>query len=124
MKDEFHTKLNRYINAGWWEPRTTSQAAPLMSVPKIDCKLRTIIDAHQRNENTVKDVTPLPDQEMIREDVARAPIRSKIDLADAYKQVRVCPMDVDKTAFSTIAGTFVIHIVQQGDCNTLQCFNA
>ena len=72
MKDEFHTKSNRYINARWWEPRTISQAAPLMCIPKKDSKLRTVIDARQRNENTVKDVTPLPDQEMIREDIARA----------------------------------------------------
>ncbi len=57
MKDEFHTKLNRYINAGWWEPRTASQAAPLMCVPKKDGKLRTVIDARQCNKNTVKDVT-------------------------------------------------------------------
>ena len=105
-----------YINAGWWEPRTTSQAAPLMCVLKKDGKLRTVIDARQHNENTVKDVTLLPDQETIREDVARAPIRSKIDLADTYEQVRIRPTDVDKTAFSTIAGTFVSHVVQQGDC--------
>jgi hypothetical protein len=122
MRDEFHTKLNRYINAGWWEPRTASQAAPLMCVHKKDSRLRTVIDARQRNENTVKDVTPLPDQETIREDVARAPIRSKIDLADVYEQVRVRPTDVDKTAFATIAGTFVSHVVQQGDCNAPATF--
>jgi hypothetical protein len=122
MRDEFHTKLNRYINAGWWEPRTASQAAPLMCLHKKDGRLRTVIDARQRNENMVKDVTPLPDQETIREDVARAPIRSKIDLADAYEQVRVRPTDVDKTTFTTIAGTFVSHVVQQGDCNAPATF--
>ena len=120
MKDEFHTKLNRYVNARWWEPQTTSQAAPLRCVPKKDGKLRTVIDARQRNKNTVKDVTPLPDQETIREDVARAPIRLKINLADAYEQAQVHPTDIDKTAFSTIAGIFVSHVVQQGDCNALK----
>ncbi|KAK0211842.1 hypothetical protein IW262DRAFT_1236417, partial [Armillaria fumosa] len=53
------------------------------------------------NENTVKDVTPMPDQDNIREDVARAKYRSKIDLSDAYEQVHVVSGNVWKTAFST-----------------------
>lgn len=59
----------------------------------------------------VKDVTPLPDQDTIREDVAWAKYRSKIDLADAYKQVRVEPGDIKKTVFSTILGTYVSNVV-------------
>ncbi len=93
-----------------------------MCIPKKDGRLRTVIDARQRNDNTVKDVTPLPDQKVIREDVARAPIRSKIDLADAYEQVRVKPEDVDKTVFTTIAGTYASNVVQQGDCNAPATF--
>ena len=45
------------------------------------------MDARQWNENSVKDVTPLPDQEVIWEDVARVKFRSKINLTDTYKQV-------------------------------------
>jgi hypothetical protein len=72
----------------------------------------------------VKDIMPLPDQEAIREDVARTRYRSKIDLANAYEQVRIEPKDVPKTVFSTIMGTYVSNVVQQGDCNapaTFQC---
>ena len=122
LRDEFYQKLNRYIDAGWWEARASSQAAPLMCIPKKDGHIRTVVDARQRNDNTVKDVTPLPDQEVIREDVARGRYRSKIDLADAYEQVRVRLEDVYKTAFSTIAGTYVSNVVQQGDCNAPATF--
>ena len=122
FREQFYEKLNRYITAKWWEPKTTAQAAPLLCVAKKDSKLRTVVDARQRNDNTVKDVTPLPDQEIIREDVARATIRSKIDLSDAYEQVRVRPEDVWKTAFATIAGTYVSNVVQQGDCNAPATF--
>jgi len=59
----------------------------------------------------IKDVTPLLDQEVIREDVARAKIRSKIDLTDAYEQVRVWPEDVIKNAFTMILGTYVSHVM-------------
>ncbi len=65
LREDFHKKLNRYIDTGWWEPRTATQAAPLMCIPKKDGRLRTVIDARQRNDNTVKDVTPLPDQKVI-----------------------------------------------------------
>jgi len=121
-KEAFYEKLNRYIRANWWEPRTTPQAAPLLCVPKKNNKLRTVIDTRQRNDNTVKDVTPLPDQEIIWEDVAQAQYQSKINLADTYEQVQVRPEDVPKTAFSTIAGTYVSNVVQQGDCKAPASF--
>ena len=70
----------------------------------------------------VKDVTPLPDQDVICLDVARAKICSKIDLSDAYKQVRIVPNDVHKMAFAMIYSTFVSNIMQQGDCNAPSTF--
>ena len=122
IRKEFQEKLNRYVNAKWWVPATGTQALPLMCIPKKDGRIRTVIDARQRNENTVKDVTPLPDQEVIREDVAQGKFRSKIDLADAYKQVRVESKNVHKTLFATIMGTYHSNVVQQGDCNTPATF--
>jgi hypothetical protein len=54
--------------------------------------------------------------------VARAKIRSKIDLSDAYEQVHIHLEDVDKTAFATISGTYMSLVMQQGDCNTPATF--
>lgn len=54
--------------------------------------------------------------------MARAPVRSKIDLADAYEQVCVRPEDVGKMVFATISGTLVSTVVQQGDCNVPATF--
>ena len=56
------------------------QAPPLLCVPKKNGRLRTVVDARKRNENTFKDVTPFPDQDQIRMDVARAKYRTKIDM--------------------------------------------
>jgi hypothetical protein len=122
LKPELTEKIARYTRAGWWKPDQVEQAAPMLCVRKKNDKLRTVVDGRQRNENTVKDVTPLPDQDVIRLDVARAKIRSKIDLSDAYEQVRVVPSDVHKTAFATIYGTFVSNVMQQGDCNAPSTF--
>ena len=57
--------------------------ALLMIVLKKDGSIRTIIDARQWNDNTLSDVNPMPDQEMIRNTFVRAQFRTKIDLSDA-----------------------------------------
>jgi hypothetical protein len=95
-----------------------SQAAPMLCIFKKDSvKLHTIINRCKCNDNMEKDVTPFPDQEQIRHDVAQAKYQSKIDMSNAYEQIRVEPKDVWKTVFATIYGTFVSHTMQQGDCN-------
>ncbi len=94
----------------------------MLCLPKKDRHLRTVVDCHQRNENTIKDVTPMPDQDSIREDVARGKYRLKIDLSDAYEQVRIVLDDIWKTAFATIRGTYTSAVMQQGDCNASATF--
>ncbi|KAL1944124.1 hypothetical protein VTO73DRAFT_3309 [Trametes versicolor] len=116
-RPELLSKWNRYVKAGWWEMKPVTQAAPMLCVLKKNGKLRTVIDARQRNDNTHKDVTPFPDQDNIRLDVARAKFRSKIDMSDAYEQICIDVEDIGKTAFSTVFGTAVSHVMQQGDCN-------
>ncbi|KAF8223419.1 hypothetical protein L208DRAFT_1316812, partial [Tricholoma matsutake] len=34
LHDQFHEKINRYVNAGWWEPQSVSQAAPMLCLNK------------------------------------------------------------------------------------------
>jgi hypothetical protein len=94
----------------------------MLCVYKKNMALRTVVDGQQCNNNTIKDVMPLPDQDLIRLDVARAKICSKIDLSDVYKQIHIIPSDMPKTAFMTIYGTFASNIMQQGDCNTPSTF--
>ena len=117
MKPQLMEKLWQYIKAGWWIPKTASQAAPLLCIPKKSGKLRTVVDCRQRNDNTVKDVTPFLDQDQIWMDIARAKFRSKINLSNAYEQIHIEPEDVHKTAFASVFGTCESNVMQQGDCN-------
>ena len=57
---------------------------------------RTIVDYHQWNENTVKDITPFLDQDNIHLDVACRKYWSKLDMSDA---------------FINIDGTFVSNVM-------------
>ena len=87
MRKPLAEKIDTYCKAGWWCPARAEQAALMLIVPKKNGALHTVINTQKRNANTVKDVTPFPDQDMIRLDVARAKFRSKIDLSNAYEQV-------------------------------------
>ncbi|KAL1947388.1 hypothetical protein VTO73DRAFT_14349 [Trametes versicolor] len=122
LRPQVNDKIQHYTRAGWWEPHPADQAAPLLCVYKKDGRLRTVVDLRQHNENTVRDVTPFPDQDQIRNDVAHAPFRSKLDMSDAYEQIRIVADDVGKTAFATIFGTLLSHVMQQGDCNAPSTF--
>ena len=119
LREQLREKMDRYIRAGWWEERNVPYASPLLCIYKKTGLLRTVVDTRERNLNTVRDLTPFPDQDMIRNDVARAKFRSKLDMTDAYEQIRIEPEDVWKTAFATIFGTMVSHTMQIGDCNGL-----
>jgi hypothetical protein len=117
LQPQLRAKIARYTEAGWWVPVASESAPPMLCIPKKDGTLRTVVDCRQRNDNTVKDLTPFPDQDQVRHAVARAKYRSKIDLSNAFEQLRVMPEDVFKTVFATIYGCFVSHVLQQGDCN-------
>ena len=70
----------------------------------------------------MKDVTPMPDQDNIRNNVLRVQYRTKIDISDAYEQIHVEPEDVWKNTFSMVYGTFTGNIMLIGDCNAPSTF--
>ena len=61
LKTELGEKIAHYTRAGWWELAQVKQAAPMLCVPKKNSMLRTVVNRRQQNNNTVKDITPLPD---------------------------------------------------------------
>lgn len=117
LVDQLSDKITTYSNAGLWVPCTDREAIPLLCIFKKNGKLRTPIDARARNANTHLDVTPLPDQDWIRDAVARGKYVSKLDMTDAFEQIRILPEHVKHTTFSTIFGTYRSQVLQQGDLN-------
>jgi hypothetical protein len=116
---QLREKTERYVNAGWWKPAHGQNTSPLLAIPKIcaELKLCTVIDTREHNANTIIDLMPLPNQDMIREVVASHPFVSIIDISDAYEQMRIVPEDVPKMLFSSPLGTYISNVLQQGDCN-------
>ena len=122
LQEELREKITRYVTTGWWEMKPVYQAAPLLCVPKKNGKLWTVVDVWKRNDNTYKDVTHFPNHDQIHMDVARSKYRTKINMSDTYKQIRIKNDDVWKTTFTSPFGTFVSHVMQQGDCNAPATF--
>ena len=96
-------------------------AAPIFSVrKKAPREIRWVIDLKERNRYTIRDYTPIPNQPIIRNDVmvASHPFRSKIDMSNAYYQIRVEPADEIQNAITTGQfGAFQVKVKLQGDCN-------
>ena len=82
------------------------QAVPMLCILKKNSKLHTVFNLQEQNNNTVKDVTPFPDQDIICNDMARAAYQSKLNMSKAYEQIHIIPEHVHKTAFATVLGMF------------------
>jgi hypothetical protein len=65
---QLREKMERYVKAGWWKPAHSRNTSPLLASPKIcaELKLRTVIDAQERNVNTIINLMPLPNQDDTR----------------------------------------------------------
>jgi transposase InsO family protein len=75
-------------------------------------------DLRDRNSITERDYTPLPNAEKIREDAARANVRSLLDLSNAYHQVRCDPTSEElNTINADDLRTFQVKVMLQGDSN-------
>ena len=122
-------KRRQYLASGRWKLTTGSNAMPMLLLHKPGSTketplLRTVIDLRERNANTRKMTSQLPDIEAVLRRVAAKPYRSLIDGKDAYEQIRVVPEHMERTIFNTPDGTMLSAVMQQGDCNAGATYQA
>ncbi|KAJ3554430.1 hypothetical protein NP233_g12425 [Leucocoprinus birnbaumii] len=121
LKPLWRAKREDYVRTGRWEFRSGTNSVPMIMLRKPTkdgtIRLRTVLDTRQRNQNTRKLASPLPDIDTILRNVSSHKYRSLLDGKDAYEQIRVAPEDVHKTLFTTPDGTMISHVMQIGDCN-------
>ncbi|HLP34462.1 MAG TPA: reverse transcriptase domain-containing protein [Amoebophilaceae bacterium] len=122
--DQLYTKLVREEESGRVYKAQDTSACSLFMIPKNDKpnEARFLHDLRARNDNTIPDPTPIPDQKSILNQIARHPYRSKIDLSDGYHNVRIIPDHEKYTSFITPFGTYRTRVMQQGDCNAPATF--
>lgn len=86
----------------------------LIPKPGTPPQLRVVVNLRERNKNTHKLSSPMPDMDGILRRVTRKPYRSIIDGADAYEQIHVVPEHVEWTAGTDEPPIWGIHRIFLG----------
>ena len=107
---------------GFIRPSKSPAAAPVMFVKRPDGKLRLVVDYRALNSVTVKNRFPLPLIPEMLDRLHRAKVFTKLDLRNAFHQVRVKEGDEYKTAFRCREGHYEFCVAPMGACNTPACF--
>jgi transposase InsO family protein len=129
LRGQWATKRDAYLATSRWQMATGSSACPMLlikkpALPGDPPKLRTVVDLRERNANTKKMASPLPDIHTLLSRVASKRYRSLMDGQDAYEQIRVEPCDVPRTLMTTPDGTMISNVLQLGDANGVATFMA
>ena len=114
--------IKDYLANGFIRHSKSEAAAPCMFIKRPDGKLRLVVDYRGLNAVTVKNRYPLPLIPEMLDRLHAAKIFTKIDLRNAYHQVRVKAGDEWKTAFRCREGHFEYQVCPQGPTNAPAMF--
>ena len=122
FRSQWNQKRDAYLKSGRWKISTARNSLLILLIPKPykpknALELRTIFDLRERNKNTIRMTSPLPDIEGVLQRVAEKRYKSVLDLTATYEQIRIIPEHVERSAMTIPDGNMVSQVVQQGDCN-------
>jgi hypothetical protein len=100
------TMISEGLANGTIQQTTSLWAAPVLFTGKKDGNLRPCFDYHKLNAVTVKNRYPLPLKMDLINSLLNADTFTKLDLRNAYGNLRVAEGDKDKLAFICHAGQF------------------
>jgi len=97
-------------------------ASPIMSVKRNDSKLRLCANYRALNDVTKKDRHRLPLINQALDTLGGAKYFIKLEIQDAYHNIRIREGDEWKTTFATEVGTYKYLVMPFGLCNTPAAF--
>ena len=83
-----------------------------------------MVDYRVLNRITRRNNAPLPRPDEMFDRAGHARVFSKLDLKTGFHQIRVCPEDIEKTAFNTKYGQFEYLVLPMGLCNAPATFQS
>jgi len=107
---------------GWIRASTSPAGAPIHLVAKKDGGLRLCVDYRQLNDITIKDRTVLPLIGKSLDQLSSATLYTKLDIRDAYYNLRIAEGDEWKTAFRTQYGLYEYCVMPFGLTNAPASF--
>jgi len=120
--EELHRYIKQNEDRGWIRRVKSGKALPIMFVKKKDGKLRLCADYRVLNEVTPKDRHLLPLISEALERLGGAKYFTKLDIKDAYHNIRIREGDEWKTTFSTKLGTYEYLVIPFRLCNAPAAF--
>jgi Reverse transcriptase (RNA-dependent DNA polymerase) len=126
MLDTQRAQLKDYIDNSltqkWIRPSSSRITSAVHRATKKDRKPRICIDFCQLNTLTISDMYPLPLITSVLHEIRKHNFFTKIDLLNAYYQIRVKEGREYLTAFRTPRGTIEYQVMPFGMCNSSACF--
>jgi hypothetical protein len=114
---ELKNQLQELLDKGYIRPSSSPWGCPTLFVKKKDGSLWMCVDYRPLNAVTIKNKYPLPRIDVLFDQLAGAKVFSKIDLRLDYRQIKIRPSDILKTAFSTRYGLYEFLVMSFGLTN-------
>jgi hypothetical protein len=115
--EELKKQLKELLDKGYIHPSSSPWGAPVIFVEKKDGTQRMCVDYRALNEVTIKNKYLLPRIEDLFDQLKGAKVFFKIDLRSGYRQLRIRPSDIAKTAFTTRYGLYEYTVMSFGLTN-------
>ena len=116
--------MKEIIEKGHISLNVSLWGAPILFVKKKDGTLRFFIDYRQLNKEMIKNMYPLPQIDVLFDQLKGAKVFSKIDLRSGYFQMKIWEQDIPKTAFTTRYGLYEYTVMPFGLTNAPAYFMA
>jgi hypothetical protein len=119
---ELKTQLQGLLDKGYIRPSTSPWGCSMLFVEKKDKEVRFCVDYRHVNAVTTKNNYPLPRNDILFDQLARAHVFSKIDLHSGYHQIKIRAEDIPKTTFMMRYGLYEYLVMSFGLTNALAHF--
>jgi hypothetical protein len=115
---ELKKQLQDLLKKGLIRPSSSEWGCPALFVKKKkDNSLRMCVDYQPLNDVIIKNKYPLPQIDILFDQLSKAKVFSKMDLRSGYHQIKIRPQDIPKTVFSTRYGLYEYLVISFGLTN-------